>query len=335
MPFRHTKNKTKRLSVIGVSLPDLIKIKFFKGRIPLIVTWKITTRCNLRCGYCHIPHLESEELNTESVIGSFKELRKCGTKVFQLTGGEPLVREDILDLLAAARNCFLYVALSTNGKSLSQKFKALDYIDELKLSLDGPKDIHDKIRGSGSYDLTIEAAELAFKKKVYVTFLAVITNVNYKYVAEILRIARDYSAVVMFQPATYSLLEGTSENPFVPGIEDYRNCIMELINMRKRGWNIANSVSSLKCLYCRPHYPSTFCLEGVLTCRIQPNGDVVGCDRMPIRKEALNIRRDGAMNAFQNLPLRQCSECSCAERVELNNLANLGLNSIGNFLFNV
>lgn len=329
------KNKIKKLNIIFFSLFNLIKIKFFKKRTPLIVSWKITNRCNLRCGYCHIPLNETDELDTKETIEVITKLKKHGTKVLHLTGGEPLMRDDIIDLLSAAHRCGYYVALSSNGKMLSQKPEVFDYIDELKLSLDGPKYVHDEVRGNGSFNATLEAAAFAVQKKVRVNFFTVITSVNYKYISEICTIAKNYKTFAMFQPATETVLEGTAKNLFTTEINKYRECITELITMKKKGYNIANSVSGLKELYKSPIYSSVYCLEGLLTCRIQANGDLAGCDRVSIDKKILNVKNDGIMKAFNNLPQRYCRECSCAERVELNHLFSLDFNSVMNIFCNV
>src|SRR6202161_4825324 len=91
---------------------------------PLALIAEITHRCPLHCVYCSNPlELTSrqEELSTADWLRVFKEAAALGVLHLHLTGGEPLARPDLTDLIAGARRLRLYTNLITSGIGLSQE----------------------------------------------------------------------------------------------------------------------------------------------------------------------------------------------------------------------
>ncbi len=84
---------------------------------PLYVGWDITFRCNLHCDSCQTHRFitQDKELNTEECMGIIKQLGKAKISVVSLTGGEPLLRDDIFILLKALKKENISVNLNTNG----------------------------------------------------------------------------------------------------------------------------------------------------------------------------------------------------------------------------
>src|SRR5260370_28575207 len=90
---------------------------------PLALIAELTRRCPLNCVYCSNPlELQSRtsELTTEIWSRVFKEAAEAGVLQADFTGGEPLARPDIVDLVRAARSAGLYVNLITSGLPLAQ-----------------------------------------------------------------------------------------------------------------------------------------------------------------------------------------------------------------------
>ncbi len=122
-------------------------------RAPLLASVKLTYKCNLACCMCPF-HLRSAEDNSsirwETAVNVLDELKSMGTRIAVLEGGEPLLwrdgPRDIADLVRYAKGRFLRVAATTNGTL------PLDLpVDLLWVSLDGPREDHDRFR-SGSFD---------------------------------------------------------------------------------------------------------------------------------------------------------------------------------------
>ena len=83
-----------------------------------VVIWNLIRRCNLTCLHCYSISTDKEfagELSHEEVLTVMQDLKAYGVPVLILSGGEPLLRPDILDIGRKAKDMGFYVGLSTNG----------------------------------------------------------------------------------------------------------------------------------------------------------------------------------------------------------------------------
>lgn len=119
---------------------------------PLISSIQITMNCNSRCNYCDIWKLrENEAISIDTLEEIFRSLSELGVKIVSLTGGEPLTRDDISDIVRLARYYGLQSHICTNGISLTKR-KAIELVDagvsSIILSLDTlDPEIYEKLRG--------------------------------------------------------------------------------------------------------------------------------------------------------------------------------------------
>src|ERR1700740_3247146 len=99
------------------------------SRSPLALIAELTHRCPLHCVYCSNPlelSTRVDELPTEVGARVFTEAAQAGVLQADFTGGEPLARPDIVELIGAARAAGLYVSLITSGIPLDEaKLEAL------------------------------------------------------------------------------------------------------------------------------------------------------------------------------------------------------------------
>lgn len=123
----------------------------------------MTTRsCNLKCRHCYSSSRDIDyegELTTDEGLGLIADLASYGAPALLLSGGEPLRRGDIFDLLKAATDAGLRCTVSTNGTLIDQpvakrlREAGVIYVG---VSLDGVGDVHDQFRGvSGAFDSTL------------------------------------------------------------------------------------------------------------------------------------------------------------------------------------
>lgn len=137
------------------------------GKNPSIVAWEITRRCGLRCKHCRGSARDcdyTDEFSTEECLKTIDSLASFSTPMIILTGGEPLMREDIFEVAgyATARGC--RVVLATCGHLLTFE-KAVQLknsgVMAVSLSLDAAtEDLHDCFRGvKGAYKKTVGAIE--------------------------------------------------------------------------------------------------------------------------------------------------------------------------------
>lgn len=120
------------------------------------VCWRIVRRCNLNCGFCLSGKNDtySQELSTNDCMRVVSALRSGGVTRVVLTGGEPFLRTDLGLVLSALHRSGIRVDLTTNGQWLLEADLAWmrTVIDFLRVSVDGPKDVHDSIRGVGRFN---------------------------------------------------------------------------------------------------------------------------------------------------------------------------------------
>lgn len=137
-------------------------LQFSKDKKPVVV-FNCTRTCNLRCVHCY-SHSENkiykDELTTSEAKSFIKDVADFGAPVILFSGGEPLMRRDIFELIEHASGLGLRVVLSTNGTMISgetaKKLKTYN-LSYVGVSLDGLREVNNKFRGSNeAYDLAIK-----------------------------------------------------------------------------------------------------------------------------------------------------------------------------------
>jgi 12,18-didecarboxysiroheme deacetylase len=132
-------------------------LQFSEDKKPVVV-WNVGQRCNLKCIHCysHSQNREySGELTTKEGRVLIEDLARMGSPVILFSGGEPFLREDLLDLALVATDQGMRAVISTNGTLITrEKAKALKRIglSYVGVSLDGMEETHDRFRGvKGSF----------------------------------------------------------------------------------------------------------------------------------------------------------------------------------------
>ena len=117
-----------------------------------VVIWNLVRRCNLTCRHCYATSADKDfpgELTTGQVLGVMEDLREFGVPVLILSGGEPLLRQDIFEVSRYAKALGFYVGLSSNGTLISEAnlgdIVSVGY-DYVGVSLDGMRETHDRFR---------------------------------------------------------------------------------------------------------------------------------------------------------------------------------------------
>jgi MoaA/NifB/PqqE/SkfB family radical SAM enzyme len=134
---------------------------FFKKTSPVLCVFYITDRCLMKCRMCNLWKSGSNDtLSLDLFKKTIKDLSKSCCYV-TFSGGEPLLVEDIIERIVYSKRYIPHVHLVSNGYLLDEKMAkklAATEIDEISVSIDGPKDIHDKIRGvEGAFERAIAA----------------------------------------------------------------------------------------------------------------------------------------------------------------------------------
>jgi pyrroloquinoline quinone biosynthesis protein E len=168
---------------------------------PLALIAELTHRCPLHCVYCSNPvelKNRADELTTEVWSRVFKEAADAGVLQADFTGGEPLTRPDLLELLRAARTAGLYVSLITSGVPLDQArlAKLVEAgLDHIQLSFQGAREETAKeISGSKAHAQKLRVLEWLARFRIAVTLNFVIHRSNIDQIEEMLKLAESSSA---------------------------------------------------------------------------------------------------------------------------------------------
>jgi pyrroloquinoline quinone biosynthesis protein E len=168
---------------------------------PLALIAELTHRCPLHCVYCSNP-LElshrADELSTEVWTRVFREAVEAGVLQIDFTGGEPLARPDIVDLVHAARTAGLYVNLITSGLPLDEA-RLDDLIqaglDHIQLSFQGPaEDAANEIAGTKAHSQKLRVLEWLKTRRVALTLNFVIHRRNIDQLPDMLALGESSSA---------------------------------------------------------------------------------------------------------------------------------------------
>ncbi|MCF7916150.1 MAG: radical SAM protein [Candidatus Omnitrophica bacterium] len=306
----------------------------FKKKSPLIISWNITYKCNLRCKYCGWWKPKAKELTTAEVICLVKKLASMKSKAISFSGGEPLLRDDLEEIIDVCKREKIYVSINTNGTLVKSKINKIKKADIIRLSLDGPADVNDFVRGKGVYDSVIESILTCKKTGLKVEATATISRYNVNHILDILNIAKKYGIKVYFQPADHSHFYSSKQNflSWLADEDDYKKAITLLIKEKNKGnIFIGNTVAGLKYLYYWPHPRRITCFMKYFFCNIDPDGRIFICDSFPnYRKFSKPIDSDFG-KTFYSLSLPYlCKQCWCASFADLNSLASFKENIVLN-----
>lgn len=161
-----------------------------RGRLlltaPLRVLLLITDRCNLSCAHCSATALASKnELSTEEWKTILKQCREIGVQSVNIQGGEPMMRKDFFEIIEFASSIGLFVYVPTNGYFINPKnakLLAQSKVRSMQISLEGPRDVHEQIRGQGSYDRAVKAIETLVQHNIPVSTMSILSTLTVNHI---------------------------------------------------------------------------------------------------------------------------------------------------------
>ena len=302
------------------TLGGILRNKYLGHKVPIAVTMAVTYRCTLRCKYCRIWKKAGEEMTTGQVMAAIDELAEAGTCRLGITGGEPLLRHDIGTIVARAKERALFTTVFTNGTLVPDHIDTLKQLDTVLMSLDGPAEIHDKMRGKGSHAKAMHALELMTAAGIKVWTNTVVTNKNTHVVDYILEQAHRFGTHAVFQPIfehSYTI-KGDDVDALSANRTEYLALLDELKQRKLAGAPVLNSASSLELLSA----PETvreqaMCLASRAYCAVTPEGRVAPCQVLVQMEGLPDGKRIGYMEAFKrSVKPDTCNNCSCFATIE-------------------
>lgn len=291
-----------------IKLEDMIG--FYTSRVvsyPLVppehVYFSLTNRCPLRCVMCDIPKSpgrQEDELTTEEVKKIILQIKELGVRHLILSGGEPLLREDLIGLIRFSReNGIPWVDIITNGTLCNDETaKGLigSGLNHVTISLDGISGVNDAIRGEGSFAKSIEAIDKLnyYKGKMEVNNPSIginftIMNKNINDMLKIIEFAKSKKCnTVVFQPVLVSNVSmyDRKKNALWPSVKEVpllEENIRKLVDMKEKTNDILiyTDPAILKAIpgYFKGKRPgrSFKCYEGIKRIVITCDGKLWSC----------------------------------------------------------
>lgn len=239
------------------------------GRIsPVLAGYKITHKCNLMCSHCPYWRRSGPEQNFEGVLRTLHRLRTMGVRILILEGGEPLLwrsgNKRLRDVVSAARKLFSSVCITTNGTLAWRDVEA----DRVWVSLDGPGDIHDEMRGKRIYDKVMENLVREGRGRAFIS--TTINTRNAASIPDLVIMLKGLVAGVTIQ--FHYPYNGLPDDLFLPP-GDRASILDELIRLKREGYPVANSFNSLNELK-----QTRWTCEDRLLANAEPDGTILhGC----------------------------------------------------------
>lgn len=222
----------------------------FGSKAPLVNTLIIQYACNLRCKHCSIHNVDVKpedvgktKLSYDEIVSDLKLQFKKGAKIAYFEGGETTMwsdnGKDLGDIIKAAKEIgYNNVGYTTNGTN-----KFFTGSDVISISLDGPKEIHDLIRGEGVFDKLMKNIDAAdFNGSIYANM--VIQRDNIDSIEETAKIVKENKklAGIIFNFIT------PPPNDLTLTVDEKKAAVEKIRELKKKGYPILNSKRGLKLL---------------------------------------------------------------------------------------
>ena len=268
---------------------------------PLAVHLEVIAACNLSCTHCFAGELprSGECLTMKEIERVFEDMSKMGSYRLGLTGGEPLLRKDIFDIIDMAIDYGLHPCLTTNAllvtEDIAREFGKRDLM-WLNVSLEGASAAtNDPVRGKGTFDRVIDRLKiLSDHTRFTMAFTIMSTNVDE--VVACAELAHNIGAsTAVFRPL-YPV--GTAQgflNDLMPTFEQYNSALNLLAKLEiEPGQTDLHSIDPFNPCSREDTQAVTYgnhgCGAGNLVCSISVSGDVNPCSFLGSGFVADNVR---------------------------------------------
>lgn len=287
---------------------------------PLAAHIKLTENCQAKCISCDYWKTRwDDSIDTDRAVDLVNQIAGAGIRSLRLTGGEPLLRKDLIPVLQRANTAsFKRIILQTNGLLLKKLHKEINAspITNISVSIDGMKDTNDHIRGiRGYFDLAMEGIKLLQNKQISIAIT--LNRISAAQLGELADLARDVGAGIDLNILSRSLffLKDADLDAMWPERKDVQEIAKFLRDKAKRP---GYEVDYITRYYNNEKVAEPPCVLGYLQVFVLSNGDVLtGC--YPL-KPVGNILRHSlasilASEAYSKQSLamirRECPGCTC------------------------
>lgn len=296
--------------------------------------WETTLRCNAKCKHCGSRAGENvkieDELSTEEIKKSLQSIaNKYDAKkiLLNITGGEPLVREDLFEVMTFARKLGYHWGMTTNGILINEEIiNKMKYagMETISISIDGLEKTHDEFRGvKGSYSKIIKNIK-KLKDANFLKCLQVTTVANKMNIKELEELYKKMSELNIdsWRVGNIDPIGRAEDNKELAlQNEDYIYLIKFIKEKRKESkMDVTFGCSHFLGMKFENEVRKNgfFCTSGLTTGSILHNGDIFVCPNVERKKELIqgNVKQDDFVETwenkfkwFRNIDKLECKEC--------------------------
>jgi len=264
------------------------------------------------------------ELTTGEVRLLIDDLAAMGVRRLVVSGGEPLVRADVVDLMGYARHRGLSIGLVSNGYLVDERWQELSSLEYFLYftSIDGPGELHDRSRRlAGSFDRALAGltrfAEIGTPARLVNT---VVHPGNLDVLPELLEVIRSSSATRWHLTPAAKVGRAAGSDAFSLNGRQLRELVDFVRSARSVvDVDLGEAHTYLGCFDGLPPGNTFFCGAGLTRCSIMPEGSVLACQQVyDLRKAEGNIReqpfskiwREGFREIRRRRPPEHCIGCA-------------------------
>ncbi len=284
------------------------------------VQWHLTENCNLWCRHCYQGERGMEELSLAQIKNVIREVSDMisvwsetyglsFSRSMNITGGEPFLRPDLLPILAEVSRRGFEIFLLTNGTLVNgERARQLADLDVrgVQVSIEGPEDVHDEIRGRGSFAAAAAGIEALVDAGLPVTLNVTLSRLNASAVKQVVAFGSHTGA----RKIGFSRLvpAGKGRSLLAQALEpaELKALYGSLLSLEIKALQIVTGDPVAAQMKLRPDGDAgsraiSGCSAGVSGITILPNGNVTPCRRLPLSLG--NVQKDSIRDIWASSPV--------------------------------
>ncbi len=282
------------------------------------IQWHLTERCNLKCTHCYQSGGRDEELTFEeikAVVSEVEETLKTWSEAFDIsfspsfniTGGEPILRTDIFEIIDLIRGQGFDTYLLSNGTLITRERAARLAglgLRGVQVSMEGLEKTHDSIRGKGSFASALKGIGSLLHEGISVTMNATLSEVNAGDLPGLIELAKSTGVQRLGFSRLVPSGRGLGLLDKMIGSERVRQIYEEIFALEVEGLEIVTGdpvASQLGCNAEGGTIAASGCAAGISGLTFLPDGTIVPCRRLfvPIG----NVRKDRIREVWATSPV--------------------------------
>ena len=272
--------------------------------IPNSVVWLITARCNLSCIHCYTSRFKGlGELSTNDALRLIQEIAEIGIRHVSISGGEPLIRKDLIQIIKELKNRNISCSIVTNGTLLNDYIANFLYHNDIfvYVSIDAPyREVHEKIRGRNTWKLLMKGIDILKHHGIDFATVMAINKVNVKHVENYVKYAENigslFACIIPVMPS------GSAKSDIVLSKDEFIGAMRKVDKVANElGYEVDLWCSKPVELIVKSPYVRVYGCRTFNVIDISPSGDLLICDVLDFK--VANILKVGlrcALEIYQN-----------------------------------